>query len=61
MATKMQKRVSLDWSRLLGFDQADKAVRRARPAAGKGPASRLRLASLGSKVGVKEGVKRSPR
>ena len=43
-------RVQLDWSRLLGFDQAD---------AGAGGASdrRLRLARVGTKIGGKPGLK----
>jgi hypothetical protein len=49
---KSSRSVRLDWSRLLGFDQVS------RPASGD--ASRLtdpRLARLGSKIGVKAGVK----
>jgi hypothetical protein len=43
-------KVKLDWSRLLGFDQADSSVRSAE-------ARDLRLAKIGSKLGTKSGVK----
>ena len=44
--------VPLDWSRLLGFDQACPKA----PADGS-PAPRVRLARVGVKVGAKPGLK----
>ena len=45
-------RVKLDWSRLLGFDQAP-----APDCASDGARSRAQLANLGAKLGGKPGVK----
>jgi hypothetical protein len=49
---KQDPRVPLDWSRLLGFDQASAAG----PDAGSS-APRVRLARVGVKVGAKPGLK----
>lgn len=52
---KKTARIQLDWSRLLGFDQA--------PTGAQGDASSIRdprLAKVGQKVGVKPGVKPEP-
>jgi hypothetical protein len=49
-------RVTLDWSRMLGFDQAG------RPACEGTPSARnARLASISTKVGGKPGTKAKPR
>jgi hypothetical protein len=45
-------RVTLDWSRLLGFDQAERAACEGAPIA-----RRARAGSLGKKLGVKPGGK----
>jgi hypothetical protein len=45
---KASGRVKLDWTRLLGFDQAAERT---------GDAARVRLARVGSKVGTKVGGK----
>lgn len=42
--------IVLDWSRMLGFDQAPQAA----------PSRRVRLARLGAKVGAKQGLKPKP-
>jgi len=47
-----KRRVQLDWSRLLGFDQAPAPDRECDPTR-----RRVRLARLGSRVSVKPGVK----
>ena len=53
MSSPQSPKVRLDWSRLLGFDQAESS--------GDEPgASRLndpRLVRLGAKVGVKKGIR----
>lgn len=67
MPMKMQKRVSLDWDRLLGFDQVERGAQRKRSAIPEGVRcreegghARLRLSSLGAKVGGKGGLRRAP-
>jgi len=50
--SKQGHKVPLDWSRLLGFDQACAAG----PDGGSG-APRVRLARVGVKVGAKPGLK----
>lgn len=62
MALERQKRVSLDWSRLLGFDRVGDEARQARRARAKGTdgaGAPLRLSMLGAKISVKPGVKRA--
>jgi len=47
-------RIELDWCRLLGFDQAPAPACESERAR-----SRVALASLGTKVGIKRGFKKS--
>ena len=54
MSNKQTPTIKLDWSRLLGFDQATSSCDEA-------GASRLndpRLARLGAKIGIKKGIRR---
>jgi hypothetical protein len=53
MSNDQQRKIKLDWSRLLGFDQA------ARPGGDDGPArlSDAELAKLGAKFGNKGGFR----
>ena len=68
MTSATQKKVSLDWSRLLGFDQVDSSIRRSTSATvvgtdlpkGSGSIatdSLVQLSSLDAKVGDKPGFK----
>ena len=57
MATgKPTSKIKLDWSRLLGFDQATRIERQADAARPTAP-TLAKLAKLGSKVGGKVGTK----
>ena len=51
--TEVKPRIRLDWSRLLGFDQADASEREINT----GKLRAQRLAKLGTKLGTKPGVK----
>ncbi|HEY8155841.1 MAG TPA: hypothetical protein VII72_17050 [Myxococcota bacterium] len=52
ISTKVRAPIRLDWSRLLGFDQAPA------PDSGSHPAlRRIQLAKVGAKIGGKPGLK----